>query len=311
MRSLIARPGPATVVALVVATAVAGVLAGSSGAATAVPDPAGPVAVIGSVAITRGAFDHWITVANDAGQVSSGKVAPAVPVPPDYAACIASLRSQPARAGDTDAALKVLCASGYSRLLSEVMGYLVQSVWIEGEANARGVAVTRAQVDTSFQAQRRSAAPPLDTAAELNAFLTKSGETRLDLKWRTRLNLLAKAIQHDAVAKAAPVTAAEVRMYFEVHRASFAGKTLTAAAPRIRKILVSAHRAAAVKALQKQFTSVWRKRTTCLTGFDDATSCAKTADTIATDPAASYPGAIVAPPEQPQPRVFTPPGAAR
>ena len=288
----------------------AAVSTGSTQAAAGSSGAGDPVAVIGSVAITRGAFDHWITIANDAGQASTGKVAPALPVPPDYAACIASLRSQPAHAGDTDAALKVLCASGYSRLVSEVMDYLTQSVWIEGEANARGVSVTRAQVDKSFQAQRRSAAPPLDTAAELNSFLTKSGQTRLDLKWRTRLDLLAKAIQHDAVAKAAPVTAAEVRMYFEVHRSSFAGKSLALAAPRIRKILLSAHRAAAVKALQKQFNSVWRKRTTCLTGFDDATSCAKTADTIAADPSARFPGTIVLPPEQPQPRLFTPPSAA-
>ena len=174
LRSRIGRPGQAAAVALAAAAVVVSVFAGSSGAATAVTDPGGPVAVIGSVVISRGAFEHWLTIADDAGQASTGKVAPAVPVPPDYTACIASLRLQPAHASDTDAALKTLCASGYSRFLSEVMDFLIQAVWIEGEANARGVTVTRAQVDASFAAQRRSAAPPLDTAAELDTFLTLS-----------------------------------------------------------------------------------------------------------------------------------------
>jgi hypothetical protein len=290
---------------------VAGVFAGSSGAATAVPGPSDPVAVIGSVAITKGAFDHWVSIANDAGQVSSGKAAPAVPVPPDFTACIATLRSEPNRAGDNDETLKELCSAGYNTLVSEVMEYLIQSIWIQGEANGAGVSVTQAQVGASYAAQRRASAPPLDTTAELNAFLAKSGQTRLDLKWRTRLNLLTAAIQHQAASKAAPVTAAEVSAYYAAHRSDFPGKSLEAVASGIRKLLLASHTAAAIRAQQKNFAAVWLKRTTCLTGFSVANSCAKTADTIATDPSASYPGTIVSPPEQPQPRVFTPSNAPR
>ena len=182
----------------------AGLAAGSSPAATATGAADGPVAVIGSATISRASFDHWMTVANDAGQASSGKVAPAVPVPPDYTACVASLRGQPANSGTADMKLAAQCAKNYRTLVSEVMNFLIQAVWIEGEANARGVAVTAAQIDASYRKQRRDSNPPLATAAELDAFLASSGQTLADLKWRTRLNLLATAVELDACATAPP-----------------------------------------------------------------------------------------------------------
>jgi len=268
------------------------------------------VAVIGSAVISRAAFEHWVTVANDAGQTTTGKLAPAVPVPPDYTGCIASLRAQPAHSGASGAALKKLCAGSYRALVREVMNFLIQAIWIEGEANARGLSVTEAQVNASFASQRRSSKPPLNTAAELNAFLAKSGQTKRDLKWRTRLSLLANAIQREVAAAAGQVSAASIKAYYAAHPSEFAGKSLQAATPVIRKIIAAAQALAANKALQDRFSKVWHTRTVCLAGFDVAPSCSRAASTIVADGTASYPGTIAHTPSQPQPRIYTPPPAA-
>jgi peptidylprolyl isomerase len=264
------------------------------------------VAVVGSAVISRAAFDHWATVANDAGQASTGKAAPPLPVPPDYTACIASLGAQPAHSGASAAALKALCATSYHSLVSEVMDFLVQAIWIEGEANSRSVSVTAAQIDASYQSQRHSSKPPLDTTSELNAFLAKSGQTRRDLKWRTRLNLLATAIQRESTAVARHVSAASIDAYYSAHRSEFTGESLQAATPQIRKLIATEQTSAANKALQTRFSAVWHVRTVCLAGFDVTTSCSRASGTIAADPTASYPGTIVAPPSQAQTRTFIP-----
>jgi len=300
----------AAVVAIAAATSPAATPAsgstGSSGA-TGASGAGGPVAAIGSAAISRAQFAHWITVANDAGQAVTGKVAPAVPVPPDFTACIALLRTQPTQAGDTDAVLKQGCASSYGKLVSEVMAFLIQAIWIEGEANARGVAVTGAQVDASYAAQRRTSKPSLKTAAELNAFLAKSGQTRTDLKWRTRLNLLASAIEGKLSKGAEHVSAAQISAYYAAHRSRFPGKSLQAASPLIRKLIAAAQAVAAESGLQKRFSTVWRGRTVCLSGFFIKSSCSHAAATVAANPAAVYPGTIVTPPSGAQALVWPSP----
>ena len=276
----------------------------ASSAASVAPDA--PVAVLGSATISAAAFDHWLVIANDANQASTGKLAPPLPLPPTYAACTAALRTTPADAGDTAAQLKALCVARYRTLRNDVMSYLVQAIWVEGEANARAVSVTGAQVKAEFAAQRKSASPSLATAAELDAFMAKSGQTIVDLKWRTRLNLLARAIQAEVQRKANHVSAAQIAAYYAAHRSEFAGKSLQAAAARIRKLIVVVQVQRASGALQRDFSHTWRGRTVCRTGFKAASSCGTVAAQLAAKPSASFPGAIALPPSRPQTLVYTP-----
>ena len=86
------------------------------------------------------------------------------------------------------------------------MNYLIQALWIEGEAQDRGVHVTQAQILKSYATQRKTSKPPLTTQAALNNFLAKSGQTKADLLWRTKLNLLATGIQQKVIKTASKVT---------------------------------------------------------------------------------------------------------
>jgi foldase protein PrsA len=180
--------------------------------------PGDAVATVGGAQITKAAFDHWLVVANDATQGSSGTAAPPLPDPPDYTTCIAGERKITANATDTTAELKSLCEQSYSSLESEVMDYLIEAIWIQGQANDLHVKVTSAQVEKSYESQRKTSTPTLATNAELNAFLAKSGQTVADLKWRTYLSLLANALTLNA--QKVKVTQAQIAAYYAKHKAS-------------------------------------------------------------------------------------------
>ena len=182
--------------------------------------PGDAVAQVGGASVTKAAVDHWLTVANDSTQASTGAAAPPLPVPPDFTACIAGERKQAANAADTTAALKTLCSQSYEALVNEVMNFLVQAIWLQGEAVDRGVTVTSAQVEKSYQHQRKASTPTLVTTAELNAFLAKSGETVKDLKWHTYLNLLANAISLKVQKQAGKVSSAAIAAYYKKNLAT-------------------------------------------------------------------------------------------
>ena len=50
--------------------------------------PGNAVVQIGQATISSAALDHWLAVANDSSQTQTGTKAPALPLPPDYTACI-------------------------------------------------------------------------------------------------------------------------------------------------------------------------------------------------------------------------------
>jgi foldase protein PrsA len=183
--------------------------------------PGNAVAQIGSAPITLAAINHWLVVANDANQAATGTPAPPLPVPPDYTACVAYNKKQPTTAGSTTTVLKATCAQQYNSLVQEVMTYLIEAIWIEGEAADRGVKVTDAQVQASFQHQRKVSKPPLTSAKALDAFLAKSGQTVQDLMWRTRVNLLENGLLLQLQSKAGKVTDAEIAAYYNKNHSQF------------------------------------------------------------------------------------------
>lgn len=183
--------------------------------------PGDAVASVSGVAITKTALQHWLVVANNTTQASTGAAAPPLPVPPNYTACVASERKQPSDKNSSLSSLKQLCAQSYQSLLSEIMNFLIQSVWLQGEAVDRGVKVTNAQVTKAFNSERDSSTTPvLKTNAEFNAFLAKAGETAADLRWRTYLSLLANAISVKVEKQASVVTNAAIVAYYHKHLAA-------------------------------------------------------------------------------------------
>jgi hypothetical protein len=76
---------------------------------------------------------------------------------------------------------------------------LITQAWIEGEARAQGIQVTRRQVRRSLRAQIKQSFPD---RADFREFLRESGQTRAELRLRVRIDMLSNRIRDRAVGDA-------------------------------------------------------------------------------------------------------------
>jgi hypothetical protein len=156
---------------------------------------AGAVASVESTPVTQATFAHWLAV-TAALSGTSGHAASA-----------------------SNAALK-----------DKVMGFLLTSEWVLGEAAALGVDVSEAEVRKHLEAiQQKQFKKP----AELREYLRKNHETMADLLLRVKLELLESAISRKVTATKR--TAAEKK--------------------------------AALASFQDQFEARWKAKTSCAKGY--------------------------------------------
>jgi foldase protein PrsA len=188
--------------------------------------PGNSVVQIGDATISTAALNHWLAVANDSSQTQTGAKAPALPLPPNYTACV---KAQQASAGNTAAshsasqvaAFKATCQQNYDTLVSEVLSFLIPELWIQGEAADRGFHVTQKQIERAYEQERKNSTPSLATQKELESFLAASGQTVDDLKWRTMVNLLANKISLSVQRKAGKVSKAEIADYYKKNMSQY------------------------------------------------------------------------------------------
>jgi len=188
--------------------------------------PGNAVVKVDKTPITKAAFDHWIGVAAVSG--SSGVFAkkPAVPVPPEYTQCIAHLQelaraelaAKKIKAVPATATLKTQCAQQYKALSQEVLGFLISSQWVIGEAGSLGVKLTDAEVKKQFVKIRSQQFPK---AAEFEKFLSTSGQSVSDLLLRVKLNMLSQKIQQKIVKQKGKVTQAQIQKYYNENKSRY------------------------------------------------------------------------------------------
>jgi len=137
----------------------AGVVPATPVAATgAEPAPGQALVCVGSEAITGATYLHWLTVAKKAaGPPAKGQHPPSA-----------------------------------TALRDEVLGFLISSDWVTGEAKDLDIGVSAAEVKRDFDRIRGAQFP---RRREFEAFLRESGQTVADLLYRVELNLLSERIQ--------------------------------------------------------------------------------------------------------------------
>jgi foldase protein PrsA len=177
--------------------------------------PGDAVVSVDGNGITKETFNHWMTVAASSSASTTGAKAP-VPDPPNYTTCIATAKaaSKPTKGqkAPTEAQLKSQCEQEYKSLQQEVLGFLISSEWVLGEAKSLGVTVSDAEVKKQFEKIKSQQFPK---AAEFEKFLKGSGQTVSDLLLRVKLNLLSSKIQQKVVKEKSKVTRAQVQKYFK------------------------------------------------------------------------------------------------
>jgi foldase protein PrsA len=181
--------------------------------------PSNAVATVGSYAVTKQAFNHWINVVYDYQYVESTAPRPPIPVPPNYAACIAhAAKVATGAAKPTPAELKASCAAEYKQMTAATMQFLLQGIWIQGEANDLGVHVDANEIRNGYNVQLEQEFPG---GTVFRAFLIGSGETVKDLRYRVMLNLLEVALDAKVSRGARNVSAAAIKSYYEKNIAAY------------------------------------------------------------------------------------------
>jgi foldase protein PrsA len=177
--------------------------------------PGDAVVSVDGKSITKETFNHWMGVAAASSATTSGSK-PVIPEPPKYTACIASAKAAAKTAkgqtAPTEAALKSQCEQQYKSLQQEVLGFLISSNWVLGEASSLGVKISDKEVKKNFEKIKDQQFPK---AAEFEKFLKTSGQTVSDLLLRVKLNLLSSKIQQKVVKEKSKVTPAQISKYYK------------------------------------------------------------------------------------------------
>lgn len=217
------------------------------------------VNIDGAGSITKDAYSHWLGVAAASTTATGEKQT--VPDAPKYTACIAHLKATTAKPAKgqkapTEAALKTQCETQYKSLQQEVLGFLISSSWVLGEAKALGVKVTDKEVTNQFLHIKHQQFPK---PAEFEKFLSTSGQTVSDLLLRVKLNMLSQKIQQKIIKKKPVVTEADAQKYYNENKSRYG-------VPEHRTVEIiltktEAQAAAAKKEIEggKSFSSVAKK----------------------------------------------------
>ena len=180
--------------------------------------PAGSVAKVGDTTIEKSDFDRWLKSAAQ-GQAQGGG---AVPDPPEFEECAQAVLDAPAPEGatkPTEADAKKQCEDQYEQLEDEVMQFLIQSAWVEQEAEAQDVEVTDAEVRKSFEDQKRQAFPK---EKDYQEFLESSGMTEEDILFRVKLDTLQTKLTQKVTESEGKVSDEEIEEYYEENKERFA-----------------------------------------------------------------------------------------
>jgi foldase protein PrsA len=184
--------------------------------------PGNSVLTVDGKPLTKKTFNHWMSVAAVSSAAGAGGSS-VVPEPPRYTACIAHLQATtppPAKGqpAPTAAQFKSQCEQQYKTLSQEVLGFLISSEWVLGEAGSLGVNASDKEVKKRFETIRNQQFPK---AAEFEHFLATSGQTVSDLLLRVKLNLLSSKIQQKIVRAKATVSHQEIEKYYKENPSRF------------------------------------------------------------------------------------------
>jgi foldase protein PrsA len=193
--------------------ALAAVVAGCGGV------PGNAVADVDGTNIDKAEFNHWMNVAVK----SSGQQNATVPDPPNFTKCIAEKRKTTPAPGKgkpkvTDQQLKSQCQQEYNSLRDQVVSLLISYRWIQAEANQRNIKVTNAEVQKSFQQQKKQNFPK---ESQYQAFLKKYGQTQADILTRVKLDLLSSKIRDQVIKGKDKVTNAQVQAFYNKNKSRF------------------------------------------------------------------------------------------
>jgi parvulin-like peptidyl-prolyl isomerase len=144
----------------------------------------------------------------------------------------------------------------YEELRTAALGELLDTIWIQGEAEELGISVTPKQIATELAQIKKT---NFKTPAEYQKFLKTSHFTQADVLARVKLQLLSTQIQEAISKEAPPPSSAEISDYYNAAKST----QYTTAESRDVRVVVNKDKAkveAAKAALEKDDSPAsWKK----------------------------------------------------
>lgn len=179
-------------------------------------EPNAAVVTVGGHAITRAMVDH--VVSGLARSEGPGAVAP---LPPDFAACVKHLEaaSTPSENGPKPgaAALKNTCQSEYQKLEKQALKTLIADQWVIGGAAEAGVSASGEELARAVHAGEAG-----QSASQVEQILARTGRTRADFVFETKVALLGEGLRELVRHKTQRIPHAELVRYYDRNRSKFA-----------------------------------------------------------------------------------------
>jgi foldase protein PrsA len=182
--------------------------------------PSNAVAKVGDTVITKATFNHWLTAL--AKQQAQGSPGAAIPDPPNFTNCIATKAKLPVPTGaqkPPTSQLRAQCKQAYDGIKLQTMQFLISAEWLQQQAAAKGVKVTDAQVQKTFQDQKKQAFPK---EADYQKYLQTSGRTEPDLLFQIKTSMLTNQLQAKVVEGKGNVSQAQISDYYNKNKQRFA-----------------------------------------------------------------------------------------
>jgi foldase protein PrsA len=176
--------------------------------------PGNSVVRVDDATVKTSTFDHWLRIAALSSQPPGSTTTVSVPDPPDFTKCVAAKQKsapKPAKGQPkpSTAQFKTQCKQEYEGLRDQVLQFLIQAEWIQGEAKDQSVKVSDAELKKSFD-------------QEYKAFLKSSGMTQEDIDLRVKIDLLSNKIRTKITKEKKNVTSADIQKYYDKNKARFA-----------------------------------------------------------------------------------------
>lgn len=181
--------------------------------------PGNSVANIAGNPVTLQAFNHWMYVAakDQAAQYAAqGQNVPVIVSsnPTNFTTCVKNVRAAYATLRTTsEATLKNDCKQLFTQSAAQVMQFLVEGYWFQGEAHKLGIKAPNINKDFNKYVKKQ-----WPTTAAFAAYLKSSGQTRDDLLFQYRVETLYLKLVKKYEKKA---TAAAIASYYASHKSSF------------------------------------------------------------------------------------------
>lgn len=182
--------------------------------------PGNSVAQVGDDEISKEQFEHWVKVVAKGSQQQTPGQAAVVPDPPKYTKCAAALKKstpKPAKGQPKPTAASFIkqCKQQYTLFRNQAENFLIQSIWLQGEAKDRNIQVTDAAVEKRFEQVKKQNFPK---AKDFSKFLKDSGQTLADLKLQVKLDVISTKIKTQVTKGADKVSQAKVAAFYAKNR---------------------------------------------------------------------------------------------